>query len=72
MTARAEAERIAAAIEAVLDRISNTLDAAERIINASPFWDERSLYAGKALLDYPRSQIAAERLEVRAALKGMK
>jgi hypothetical protein len=45
----------------VLDRIEATIEAAERCMNASPFWDENSRYAGKALLDYPRSQIAAER-----------
>lgn len=44
-----------------LDRIEATIDAAERCMNASPFWDDNSRYAGKALLDYPRSQIAHER-----------
>lgn len=45
----------------LLDRIEATIEAAERCMNASPFWDENSRHAGKALLDYPRSQIAHER-----------
>ncbi|WP_439538660.1 hypothetical protein [Sphingomonas sp.] len=51
----------------MLDRIEATMDTAERIMSASPFWDENSRYAGKALLDYPRSQIAAERKALAAS-----
>lgn len=47
--------------EDALDRIEAAIDAAERCMNASPFWDDNSRHAGKALLDYPRSQITAER-----------
>lgn len=52
----------------MLDRIEATLDASLRITNASPFWDDNSRYAAKALLDYPRSQIAAERAALSAPI----
>jgi len=49
------------AVREALERIEATIEAAERCMNASPFWDDNSRYAGKALLDYPRAQIAHER-----------
>lgn len=56
--------------EDALDRIEATINAAERCMNASPFWDDNSRYAGKALLDYPRSQIAVERAALNARQSG--